>query len=106
MKAIVLNSDGKLHGTITLADLRDSAFNHDFDLLVNAGDVARQNPPMLAVGDNLEKALTVINKTGEEHIAVVEKIETQVFKGCIHQRDIMIAYNKALLDARHEEHGE
>ena len=44
---------------MTLADLSDSAFDHDFDDLVNAGDVARLHPPHLPSFDTLEKALAI-----------------------------------------------
>ena len=33
----VVRDDGSLHGTITLQDLSDLAFDHDLDALVNAG---------------------------------------------------------------------
>jgi CIC family chloride channel protein len=102
----VLNLNGELHGTVTLADLRESAFDHTVDDLVNAGDVSRLNPPTLTLQDNLESALALMNNTGEEHIAVIEGCNSLLFKGCVHQRDLMAAYNQALLKTRHEEHGE
>ena len=91
---------------MTLADLSESAFDHDFDDLVNAGDVARLHPPHLTMYDNLESALTMMNDTGEEHIAVVDNNLTMKYRGCVHQREVMAAYNKALLAAHHEEHGD
>jgi len=44
-------------------------------------------------------------QTGEDRIAIVENTESMVFKGCVTQAEIMAAYNKALLESRHEEHG-
>jgi CIC family chloride channel protein len=102
----VLKDNGELYGTITLADLSDSAFDHGFDDLVTASDVARLHPPILVLSDNLETALAVMRDSGEEHIAVVDDILSMAFKGCVHHREVMAAYNRLLLQTRHEEHGE
>ena len=102
----VIRENGELYGTLTLADLSEWAFDDEFDDVVNAGDVARLRPPFLTLYDNLETAFSKINETGEEHLAVVENKETMLYRGCIHYKDIMAAYNKALVNTRHEEHGE
>ncbi len=102
----VIRETGELFGTVTLADLSESAFDHDFDDLVNAGDVARLHPPHLTMYDTLETALTMMTDTGEEHLAVVDNNQTMKFKGCVHHKEVMAAYNQALVDTRHEEHGE
>jgi hypothetical protein len=44
--------------------------------------------------------------TGEEHIAVVDDALSMAFKGCVHHREVMAAYNRLLLQIRHEEHDE
>jgi len=102
----VVQETGELYGTITLADLSDTAFDHGFDDLVCAGDVARMHPPVLTAGDDLETAMAMIMDTGEEHIAVVKDADSMTFRGCVHQRDIMNAYNKALVKSHHAEHGD
>jgi len=102
----VVRDTGELYGTVTLADLSESAFDHDFDDLVNAGDVARLHPPHLTMYDTLETALTMMTDTGEEHLAVVDNNLTLKYKGCLHHREVMAAYNQALVQTRHEEHGE
>ena len=100
----VLDRSGKLFGTVTLADLSEVAFDHDVNNLINAGDVARLNPPFLIVADNLETANKVINDSGEHFIAVVESYETMEFVGALYETEVMSAYNKALVKVRHEEH--
>lgn len=104
-RLFVVRADGELMGTVTLGDLSESAFDHGFDLLVNAGDVMRMHPPVLAVGDDLDTAIRVMRSSGEEHVAVVESPTSLRFLGCVHERDVMDAYNKALLKAREEERG-
>jgi CIC family chloride channel protein len=102
----VVDDDGRLFGTITLADLSESAFDHTMDDLINAGDVARLHPPYLTPKENLDAAMQLMTETAEEHIAVVESSITMQYIGCIHQRDVMTAYSRALVRMRHEEHGE
>ena len=102
----ILKDNGDLYGTVTFGDLSETAFDNSVDDLINAGDVARQNPPVLTPEDDLETALILMNNTGEDQIAVVKQEGSSQFKGCVHQRDIMAAYNQALLEARHEEHNE
>ena len=100
----VVGENGELHGTITLADLSEVVFEHDFDSLINAMDVARLHPPVLAASDDLQAALAVMRENGEEHIPVVEDPQSMTFLGCVHERDVMNAYNRALLKSRREEH--
>ena len=100
----VILEDGELFGTIILADLSDIAFDHNVDNLINAGDIARINPPILDQDDNLENAMKVMQDSGEHFIAVVNNHETMKFIGVLNETDMMAAYNQALVRARHEEH--
>ncbi len=100
----VVDADTTLHGTITLADLHDMAFDGSKDGTTTAGDVSRRHAPMLCSEDDLGAALELMQETGEDHIAVVENYETMRFVGCVHHRDVMSAYNRALAQSRHEEH--
>jgi CIC family chloride channel protein len=102
----VVDEGGHLFGTITLADLSEAAFDHAVDTLINAGDVARLTPLTLTAGDDLETALKLFRSTGEPHIAVVEDADTLVYLGCVHERDVMNAYNRALVESRREERGD
>ncbi|MCG8509671.1 MAG: chloride channel protein, partial [Rhodospirillales bacterium] len=99
----VTGKDGELIGTITLADLSDVAFDNSADDLICASDVARRHPPVILVTDDLERALEVFRSFGEQHIAVVEDAESFRFIGCVHERDVMAAYNRALLESHREE---
>ena len=100
----VVKEGGELFGTITLADLSEIAFDHDVDDLINAGDVAREHPPLLDPGDDLETANKVIRNSGEHYIPVVEDHSGMKLVGTLCETDLMAAYNRALLEARREEH--
>jgi CIC family chloride channel protein len=95
----------ELVGTVTLADLREMAFDHEYDNLVNASDVMRPNPHVLSADDDLATALKLMHDTGEEHIAVVQDTNSMKFLGCVHERDVMGSYNHALIESRREERG-
>ncbi len=99
----VLDDRGGLYGTITLPDLSELAFDAATDDLIKALDVARPHPPVLTVDDDLESALSLMSETGEEHVAVVEDTDSMKFLGCVHHREVMAAYNRALIQSHHEE---
>ena len=101
----VIKNDGELFGTIKLSDLSEIAFDHGVDNLVNAGDVARVHPPLLAADDDLLTANRVIRDTGEHYIVVVQNHNSMKFVGTLHEMALMAAYNRSLVEARREEHG-
>lgn len=102
-EVFVLAEDGRLVGTITLRDLADSAFDTSADAALVAGDVARGKPPTALREDDLEKAMHLMEGCGEEHIAVLDAAETGRLIGVLHERDVMAAYHRAVLETRREE---
>jgi CIC family chloride channel protein len=102
----VIDEDGGLHGTIMLSDLADSAFDTELDALLNAEDVCRPHPPLLAEMDDLEAAMALMDSTQESIVAVIDNRERQRLTGYVRQRDVVRAYDRALMQARAEEHGE
>ena len=99
---VVDAADG-LHGTITLHDLADSAFDTEIDLLLNAQDVARLHPPVLEVGEDLGAAMQRMQTEEDDHIAVVQDQTSMRLMGVVHQRDVMMAYRRAILASRADE---
>ena len=102
----VVKPTGELYGTITLHDCGEILFDQECDQAVDAADIARVHPPILKESDNLIDAMRVMRESGEDHIAVIRDKHTQQFSGCVHHRDVMTAYNRALLKVRHEEHNQ
>jgi len=100
----VINTDDRLIGTITLADLSETAFDPAMDLLINADDVVRRRPPVLQCNDHLEDALKKMRDSGENLIAVVDDLDSRKFLGAVEEKHVMAAYNRALLQSRDEEH--
>lgn len=102
----VVKPTGELFGTITLQDCGDTLFDQECDQSVDASGIARKHPPTLKESDTLIEAMRVMRESGEDHIAVLRDQHTQKFSGCVHHRDVMTAYNRALLKVRHEEHNQ
>lgn len=102
----VIDETGRLHGTITLADLRHAAFDPKLGDEVTAGQVARSKPPVLYRTDSIESAVRLMEQTGEEHLPVLNNSEERVVIGFVHEKDAMMAYNNALLELHSEERGD
>ncbi|WP_193367673.1 chloride channel protein [Pelagibius marinus] len=102
----VVDEEGVLSGVITYADLHEAAFDTSHDSELIASNVARNVPAMLQIGDHLESAVEVFNVTGEPHIPVVGDKKTMVMRGLVHEHEVMLAYQRALNQARAEERGE
>lgn len=101
----VVDAEGGLFGTITLHDLGHAAFDPEEHTLL-ARDVARPDPPVLALADDLERAVALFADVEEGVLPVVDTREDRRLLGTVHERDVMRAYNKALIALRAEEHGE
>lgn len=102
----VIKPTGELYGTITLHDCGEALFDQECGESVEAEDIARVHPPVLEESDNLVEAMRIMRESGEDHIAVIRDPHTKKFSGCVHHRDVMTAYNRALLKVRHEEHNQ
>ena len=102
----VVDENGKLHGTITLTDLRHAAFDLNLGDEVTAGQVARSKPPVLYRTDSIEKAVRLMEETGEEHLPVLDNDQERQMIGFVHEKDAMMAYNNALLELQSEERGD
>jgi CIC family chloride channel protein len=102
----VVDDDGGLCGVITYADLHEAAFDTSHDSELIADNVARSVPAILLVGDHLETAVRAFNLTGEPHIPVVADKKSMVLRGLVHEHEVMLAYQRALNQARAEERGE
>jgi|APTNR8051073442_1049403.scaffolds.fasta_scaffold02592_8 CIC family chloride channel protein len=100
---VVDPEDRRLIGTITLADLSDTAYDHAFDDRINASDVVRSDPLVLASTDHLEAAFRLFRQSGESQAAVIAGRDDPRLVGCLFERDAMNAYNRVLLQSRTEE---
>jgi CIC family chloride channel protein len=104
-EVFVVGKSGRLVGVVTLADLAHAEPSEGTDACT-AADACRANQPVLAVGDGLQEAMSLMDKAGESHIPVVDDHATKCVVGVVHEHDVMLAYHRALMRARAEERGE
>lgn len=103
---LVTDGADRLVGTLTFADIKDVAFDPGLDSLINARDIARPDPVVLEAGDNLEHVLALMDATAADYVPVVDNLDDMRVIGVVHHRHVLLAYNRALLEARAEERGE
>ena len=101
----VTDRSGRYTGKISFSDIRDVAFDTDVDTLINARDAARK-VTVIEGDDNLERALSLMDSAGENHLPVVDNARDLVVIGILHHNRALREYNRALLSAHAEEHDE
>jgi chloride channel protein, CIC family len=67
---------------------------------MTAKEIANFEPIVLAADTPLEQALSMVEYSTEEQLPVVEDLQTLKVVGLVRHSDLLIAYNKALLDER------
>ncbi len=103
---MVTDAAGRLVGIIGFVDIKDVDLDLGLDMLINARDVARPHPETLAPEDNLEDALALMEVSAEDHLPVVDEAMGGTVVGVVNYKRVLRAYNRALMQAHAEEHGE
>jgi len=101
----VVDEEGHLIGTITFSDLHEAAFDTSRDGELSAGSLARKHPTVLKRDDDLETAVRVYGATGDVHLPVVDDKDGGTMLGVVHEHEVMLAYHRALDQARGRERG-
>jgi CIC family chloride channel protein len=100
----VIDDEERLVGTLTFDDLRLVAREQGLDDLVNARDVCRPCPIVLLARQTLDHVLSHLDSTGDEQLAVVHQLDNMRVVGVVQRKDVVLAHNRALLQAHAEEH--
>jgi CIC family chloride channel protein len=94
----VLDDDGGLTGLIVMRDLLSMlAGGVELGALVNAYDLSRQNPPVLAAESSLDQAMQLMDYEALEELPVVEHLSFRhgKFLGLVTRQNIVQAFNHA-----------
>jgi len=102
----VVDDNGRLVGSIDFEDLADAAFDPEQKGELQARDLVHRLPIALTPEDDLETALRLCEMNEEEHMPVVDNGHDLHVVGEVRQSDLVLAYNRALLEARRAERGE
>ncbi|HEX6141141.1 MAG TPA: chloride channel protein [Geminicoccaceae bacterium] len=102
----VIDGDDRLVGTIHFEDLADAAFDPErAGQVITARDLVHRIPLALTPEDDLETALRLAEMNDEEHMPVVDNGKDMRVIGEVRQADLVLAYNRALLQTREAERG-
>jgi CIC family chloride channel protein len=93
----VLNSQKQLIGILSFNDYSEAIFDENLKDLVVARDLASTDLVTVSMEDNLWTALEKISAKDFAVLPVVSPQETNRLEGVISRRDIIGAYNKAVL---------
>lgn len=93
----VLDADNRLVGILSFADYRDAVFNEDLKDLIIARDLATTAVQTIDADANLFDALEAISFKDYAILPVVSAGDSQNFVGVVSRRDILRAYDKAVL---------
>lgn len=93
----VVNDEGYLTGVISYLDYQDVVFDEDLGNLVVVKELATQNVVTVSIEDNLYSALRKIAPRDFSILPVVDGADPRKLLGVLNRRDIMSAYNKAVI---------
>lgn len=102
----VIAHDRSLYGAITWEHMPEDAFDTNLNDLIIAGDIADTRPPVLQTSDTLEVAKAVLEEINVSQVGVVAPEMERAYMGCVDERELMAAYNEALLKKRKQEQGQ
>jgi len=101
----VVDAEHRLLGSIGFEELADAVLAEKPDPDLKAVDLVRRSKVVLTPDDDLATALNLCRSEQEEHIPVVRSRDTLDLVGEVRLRDLLSAYNQALLHARRVEQG-
>ena len=65
-----------------------------------------ESEALLAADEEVRRAMRLMDSAGESHIPVVADRDSKRVVGFVHEHDVVLAYHRALLQARAEERGD
>jgi len=102
----LVDGAGKLSGIISLQDFREVAYEEGLADLVVAGELGTREVITVFPDDTVHDALARIGYRNIEHLPVVRRDDPRQVIGMLSRRDILSAYNKALIDRSLREPGD
>jgi CIC family chloride channel protein len=94
----MVGDDGGLKGIISFSDIRSALLEEGLKYLVIARDVATADVITISPSDSIQDALYRMGRNGISHLPVVEEEDSGKIIGTLDKKNVMAAYNKAILD--------
>ncbi len=99
----VVNENNELTGVISFRDIRSALQEETLKNLVIARDVATMDIVTIHPSDSILLALREMGSRGISHLPVVREDDGKKLVGTVSQRDVMAAYDRAILKREIEE---
>ncbi|WP_339631782.1 chloride channel protein [uncultured Sneathiella sp.] len=87
-------------GRIDYSDIKTGLFGDEPRENLTALDLVHENSPVLFPDTSLKSAVEIIEKAGIDHIPVINRAAERRLIGILHHKDLLHAYNAALLSAQ------
>jgi CIC family chloride channel protein len=99
----LVNAQGELTGIISVQDFMGVVFDHDLMNLVVVKELASTDVITAHADENLDQTMRKIGYRNIEQLPVVDRATHRKLIGIISRRDIVAAYNRALMTRTLEE---
>ena len=102
---LVLDEENQLYGRLTSADVLKWALGAD-EAKACAGDIVRPCDIVVLPHSSLDRALQLMSAHDEDFLPVVDDTAERYILGIIYHKDLVLAQNRVLLEARARGQGE
>ncbi len=99
----LVNAQGELSGIISVQDFMGVVFERDLMDLVVVKELATTNVITVHADEDLDQTMRKIGYRNIEQVPVVDRVQQSKLVGIISRRDIVAAYNRALMTRTLEE---
>ena len=99
----LVNAQGELTGIISVQDFMGVVFEHDLMDLVVVKELATTDVITAHADEDLDQTMRKIGYRNIEQVPVVDRVQQSKLVGIISRRDIVAAYNRALMTRTLEE---
>jgi CIC family chloride channel protein len=96
----VVDSDGRLTGIFSIADVRDILVERDLDNLLIMKEIADETVTAVEIDENLASALRKFTELEVDMLPVVESEDNRKIIGMIRRRDVISAYYEKITTLR------
>ena len=103
--ALVLDEENRLYGRLSSADVLKSSLDAD-EAKMRARDIAKPCEIVILPHTSLGRALQLMGAHGEDFLPVVDDTAERRILGVIYHKDVVLAQNRLLLEARARDQGE
>jgi len=99
----VLDDQSELTGILSFRDIRRLGTAGDSSQQLTAADIATREVSVVTPADDMQTALHLMSEKGVSQLPVVSETEPKKVLGIVRQKDILTAYDKAVLRREMEE---